>query len=150
MHFITILCGCKYIATFHTDGVNIFLTLSIEEEARDVACPGELVTFTCKALQAASLSWKSALFDRPIHFISADTEGTVVKRGGFQATLTQVDLDFNNIPYGNISSTLTFVALYTLSSVTVECDIITAMEDIKANLTSYTTSKNHGDYCAIA
>lgn len=65
---------------------NVILTSTVEENGRQYACEGEVVTFICQVIRSFSLQWDSPLI-RSISFTS-DPVNTVFSRSRFTATLT--------------------------------------------------------------
>ena len=53
----------------------VTLTSSVEQDGRQAACPGEVVTFTCMVTEATRLRWIAEPFipqSSPIDFASTD------------------------------------------------------------------------------
>ena len=97
-----------------------------------VACPGEMVTYTCTVTQGVQLDWIVQPFlplSARIQFTSIDTIGRSFDCNDV-ATVNCTDLDFvatlTNVanPTANvadITSTLTFTAAVTLNGTVVQC-----------------------------
>ena len=62
------------------------LTSTVEENGRQYACEGEMVTFTCQVIRSFSLQWNSPLIS-PITFTS-NPVNTMMSKSPFIATLT--------------------------------------------------------------
>ena len=97
---------------------NVMLTSTVEEDARQFACEGEMVTFTCQVIGSFSLQWDSPLIS-PISFTS-DPINTMSPMPPFTATLTSTAGVGSN---RNLTSTLQVTALSSLgrSDTTVVC-----------------------------
>ena len=97
----------------------VTLTSSVEQDGRQAACPGEVVTFTCMVTEAGSLQWTSDRF-QSIRFLSNAAEQSEVDQGEFHAVLT------SNVGGGlfrNLTSTLRVNASITLNGVIIHCII---------------------------
>ena len=97
---------------------NVILTSTVEENGRQYACDGEIVTFTCQIIRSFSLQWNSPLIS-PITFTS-DPVNTTTSMPPFTATLTSTtEIGFNR----NFTSTLQVMALSSFgrSDTTVVC-----------------------------
>ena len=97
---------------------NVILTSTVEENGRQYACNGEIVTFTCQIIRSFSLQWDSPLIT-PISFTS-DPVNTMSSMSPFTATLTSTaGSGFNR----NFTSTLQVTALSSFgrSDTTVVC-----------------------------
>ena len=97
---------------------NVILTSTVEENGRQFACDGEMVTFTCQVIRSFSLQWDSPLII-PISFTS-DPVNTVSSISPFTATLTRTaGIGVNR----NFTSTLQVTALSSLgrSDTSVVC-----------------------------
>ena len=94
------------------------MTSSVEENGRQYACDGEIVTFTCQIIRSFSLQWDSPLIT-PISFTS-DPVNTMSSMSPFTTTLTSTaGSGFNR----NLTSTLQVTALSSFgrSDTTVVC-----------------------------
>ena len=98
---------------------NVMLTSTVEEDARQFACEGEMVTFTCQVIGSLSLQWRSPLI-RQIGFTTDPADPMSVSRSPFIATLTNIARSGIDT---NFTSTLQVNALksYARSDTTVEC-----------------------------
>ena len=97
---------------------NVIVTSTVEENGRQYACDGEIVTFTCQIIRSFSLQWDSPLIS-PISFTS-DPVNTMSSMSPFTATLTSTaGSGFNR----NFTSTLQVTALSSFgrSDTTVVC-----------------------------
>ena len=73
----------------------VTLTSSVEQDGRQAACPGEVVTFTCMVNEASRLRWIAEPFipkSDPIDFISVATAGAMAvdDSGQFRAVLVSI------------------------------------------------------------
>ena len=70
------------------------LTSSVEQDGRQAACPGEVVTFTCMVTDETRLRWIAEPFinqSKPIQFVGNSVVLMMVDMSGqFRATLTSV------------------------------------------------------------
>ena len=67
------------------------LTSNVEENGRQFACNGEMVTFTCQVFRSVFLKWNSPLIHQtPIVFVSGFTTQVSTSRPPFIATLTSI------------------------------------------------------------
>ena len=99
------------------------LTSSVEEAGRQVACPGEVVTFTCMVTDGSSLRWIAEPFingRNPITFLVSSAPGDMVVDGSglFRAGLTSV---VPNGLFGHFTSELTVTASETLGGTVIQC-----------------------------
>ena len=97
---------------------NVIVTSTVEENGRQYACDGEIVTFTCQIIRSFSLQWDSPLIS-PITFTS-DAVNTMTSVPPFTATLTSTaGSGFNR----NFVSTLQVTALssFVRSDTSVVC-----------------------------
>ena len=99
------------------------LTSSVEEAGRQVACPGEVVTFTCMVTDGSSLRWIAEPFingSNPITFAVSSAPGDMGVDGSelFRATLTSVS---QSGIFGDLTSDLTVTASETLGGTVVQC-----------------------------
>ena len=97
---------------------NVVLNSTVEENGRQFACEGEMVTFTCQVVRSLSLQWDSPLIS-PISFTS-DPVNTTSSMSPFTATVTSTAGSGSN---RNLTSTLQVTALSSLgrSDTTVVC-----------------------------
>ena len=100
----------------------MLLTSSVEQDGRQVACPGEVITFTCTVAEAAGISWAAEPFmTNPIVFTFTDQSNDTQDRGVFHAVLKAVTMpDFFR---ANFISTLTVRASDSLNGTVVQCTI---------------------------
>ena len=98
---------------------NVILTSNVEEDGRQFACEGEMVTFTCQVVRSGSLQWRSPLI-RQIGFTTDPADPVSVPRPPFVATLTNITGSGGNT---NFMSTLQVTAsrMFARSNTTVEC-----------------------------
>ena len=97
---------------------NVVLTSTVEEDGRQFACKGEVVTFTCQIIRSFSIQWVSPLISQ-ISFTS-DPVNTTTSMPPFTATLTSTaGIGVNR----NFTSTLQVTALSSSgrSNTTVTC-----------------------------
>ena len=97
----------------------VTLTSSVEQDGRQAACPGEVVTFTCIVTDAANLRWTSDRF-QSIIFSNNAPEQSEIDWGEFHAVLT------GNVGGGlfrNLTSSLRVNASITLNGVIIHCSI---------------------------
>ena len=98
------LISCTYGKNFIIVAGNVVLNSTVEENGRQFACEGELVTFTCHVPRSIFLQWKSPLIRQtPIVFVSSFTALVSTSRPPFIATLTSIAGSGIN---SNITSTL--------------------------------------------
>ena len=97
---------------------NVLLNSTVEEDGREYACEGEMVTFTCQVIRSAFLQWNSPLILR-ISF-TGPLDPMSVSRPPFVATLTNIAGSGGNT---NFTSTLQVTASSALArnNTTVEC-----------------------------
>ena len=87
------------------------LTSTVEENGRQFACNGEMVTFTCQVFRSVFLKWNSPLIHQtPIVFVSGFTALVSTSRPLFTATLTSIagiglDTNFTSTLQVNASRT---------------------------------------------
>ena len=100
---------------------NVVLTSTVEENGRQFACKGEMVTFTCQVFKSVFLNWNSPLIHQtPIVFVSGSTALVSTSRTPFIATLTSIaGIGLNT----NFTSTLQVNASRTFAKnqTTVQC-----------------------------
>ena len=102
---------------------NVVLTSTVEENGRQYACDGEMVTFTCQVIGTLSLQWDSPLFS-DIVFPAGSTAPRSTSRSTSRlfviATLNSISGSGINTNY---SSTLLVNASreFARSNTTVEC-----------------------------
>ena len=73
--------------------VTVNLSSSVEEDGRQFACPGELVTLTCEVNQSAIVRIAAEPFicrNDPVFYIASDNVGSSNFHRTFQAILTMV------------------------------------------------------------
>ena len=101
----------------------VILTSSIEDQGRVAACPGEEVVFTCRASEAAGLTWNSDQFSSEyvFSFVPSDPQNTPRIYGIFTATLTEVIMNPDMVFFPNLTSTLAVTATVELSGTMIEC-----------------------------
>ena len=100
---------------------SIELTSNVERGGRHLACPGQVVVFTCTATETMNLLWDSNRFQEIEFIFPPDTVGTVIDRGPmdqFTANLTQVVPD---VVGSTLTSTLTFTVTKSLNGTSVKC-----------------------------
>ena len=100
---------------------NVMLTSTIEEDGRQFACEGEMVTFTCQVIGSLSVQWHGPLVRQdPIIFSIDPAAPVVISRSSFIATLTSITRSGSN---SNFTSTLQVNSSRTFarSDTTVEC-----------------------------
>ena len=118
---------------------NVMLTSTVEEDGRQFACDGEMVTFTCQVIRSITIQWDSPLI-RQIVFSAGSTVST--SRPPFIATLTSIAGSGLNT---NITSTLQVNASRTFrrSDTTVECrNQLSVTEESR-----FTVAGNNDEYC---
>ena len=77
----------------HSYGVEGSVILSSDVEVTRLACPGDVVTFTCTVIQGTTLTWISEPFiteNDPLTFVNSQVSavGQPIGVGEFEATLT--------------------------------------------------------------
>ena len=101
------------------------LTSSLEAEGRTSACLGEWVVFTCSVEMSGILQWAvepyHSIGGDPIVFTVDDDIGHTVSGGSGQFTATLTSKMEHNVYWGNLSSSLTVLAAYTLHNKTIHC-----------------------------
>ena len=82
--------------------------------------------FTCRATEAASLTWSSDQFSSSqlhrIRFLPMNLQNTPRVDGNFTATLTEVIVNPDNMLFANFTSTLAVNATVDLSGTVIECN----------------------------
>ena len=68
---------------------NVVLTSTVEENGRQFACEGEVVTFMCRVFGSLALQWDSPLI-RPVVFVTGFPAPVSFTRPPFTATLTSI------------------------------------------------------------
>ena len=120
---------------------NVVLNSTVEQNGRQFACNGEMVTFTCQVIRSASLQWYSPLI-RLIVYTTRPDDPVIVSRSPFIATRTSIARSgFNS----NFTSTLQVTASETFArnDTTVEC-----RNQPGVSMSSrFTVAGNSGDYC---
>ena len=100
---------------------NVVLTSTVEENGRQFACEGEMVTFTCHVLRSIFLQWNSPLIRQiPVVFVTGFTALMSTSRPPFTATLASIaGIGLNT----NFTSTLQVNAsrMFAKNDTTVEC-----------------------------
>ena len=91
----------------------------MEQDGRQAACPGEVVTFTCMVTEAGSLRWTSDR-NQSIIFPSSAPEQSEMDLGEFHAVLTS---NVGDRLFRNLTSTLRVNASITLNGVIIHCII---------------------------
>ena len=97
------------------------LTSTVEQNRRQFACEGEMVTFTCQVNGSLVLQWHGPLISQdPIVFSIDPAAPVVVSRSSFIATLTSITRSGSN---SNFTSTLQVNTSrrFARSDTTVEC-----------------------------
>ena len=102
------------------------LTSSVEQDGRQAACPGEVVTFTCMVNEASRLRWIAEPFipqSDPIDFISAATAGAMAvdDSGQFRAVLVSIVHTEGGLSDFNSKLTVTASGSGTLSGTEIQC-----------------------------
>ena len=101
------------------------LTSSVEQDGREAACPGEVVTFTCMVTEAGFLQWIAE------PFIKANDSGffpTINKAGDVQDPTPHIHIvlieinDANDPRLRNYISTLTVNATTALNGTVIQCN----------------------------
>ena len=103
--------------------MTVALTSSVEQDGRQTACPGEVVTFTCEVTDGVALSWTAEPYismSDPIRFLVSDTVGETAMddSGQFRAAVTNV---IQSGLLGNVTSELTVTASEMLDGTVVQC-----------------------------
>ena len=128
----------------------VTLTSSVEQDGRQAACPGEVVTFTCTVTDGVALSWTAepyiTMMD-PIRFLVSATLGQTAMddSGQFRARLTSV------IPsglFGDLTSELTVTVSESLNVTVVQC-LATATIMRSKTLTLAGTNEYLFQYCLL-
>ena len=116
----------------------------MEQDERQAACPGEMVTFTCMVTEAGSLLWTSDQFQF-MRFFSNAAEQSEMDQGKFHAVLT------SNVGGGlfrNLTSTLRVNASITLNGVIIHC-IIPGAANSSTTLNFASKSRQACEECYI-
>ena len=101
------------------------LTSSVEQAGKQVACPGEVVTFTCMVTDGSSLRWIAESFinpSDPIAFVVSSAPGNMAvdDSGQFRAVLTSLSVAPSDL-FGDFTSELTVTASETLGGTVIQC-----------------------------
>ena len=123
------LCIVKYcfllpILSGRTSAQTVTLTSSVEQDGRQAACPGEVVTFTCMVTGGTALSWTAEPYismSDPIRFIVSTPVGDRMAMDGsgqFWARLTSVT---QSGLVGDLTSELTVTASEALGGTVIQC-----------------------------
>ena len=112
----------------------VTLTSSVEQDGRQAACPGEVVTFTCMVTDEIRLRWIAEPFipqSSPIQYASSSIVGlmTVDMSGQFRATLTSIT---QNGGFADLTSelTVTVSAPEAMNGTVVQCSgLLSAMRN---------------------
>ena len=109
---ITFTCATDFVSV-----AGVVLTSTVEENGRQFACEGEMVTFTCQVIRSITIQWDSPLI-RQIVLSAGSTVST--SRPPFIASLTSIVGSGLN---ANITSTLQVNASRTFrrNETTVQC-----------------------------
>ena len=106
----------------------VTLTSSVEQDGRQAACPGEVVTFTCMVTEATMLRWIAEPFipqSDPIDFVSLSTAGemAVDDSNQFRAVLDSIMLIGDGSGLFRFGSRLTVTAsgIGSLSGTEIQC-----------------------------
>ena len=96
---------------------NVELTSNKE---RQFTCPGDLVTFTCRAIRSFTLEWHGPLITQRTLYSLGNTPPRILNRGPFTASLISISGTFPNI---NFASTLQVTAsrMFLRNETTVMC-----------------------------
>lgn len=126
---------------FFTVTGHVIITSSVEE--RELACPGEEVTFTCTVVKQLALAWRNEQYislhgDVIFTSVHQIPVGVPVSRGPFQIVLTSYTVNPSDST-ANITSTLAVNATPTLNGTVVEC----AAVGISAEVTLYVAGKRN-------
>ena len=102
------------------------LTSSVEQDGRQAACPGEVVTFTCVVTEATILSWIAEPFipqSDPIDFVPSSSAGTMAVDGSgqFRAVLDSIMFIGSGLVVFTSRLTVTASGSGTLSGTEVQC-----------------------------
>ena len=113
------------------------ITLTSTVDGRQVACPREIVTYTCTVIQGATLTWTAApaLVDPTLaRFLDtspsgesrscSDTPSIQCADLDYLATLTNVTNSMGNV--ADLTSTFRFTATAELNQTVVQCRAVTA------------------------
>ena len=87
------LLTCHFLLLGLASAQTVTLTSSVEQDGRQVVCPGVVVNFTCMVNEASRLRWiAEPLQSDPIDFISAATAGAMAvdDSGQFRAVLVSI------------------------------------------------------------
>ena len=118
---------------------SVSLTSSVEEQGRQAVCPGEEVTFTCMVDDGTFLEWSSDAFSgAPEQFRLFNTGHEVgVPRMYDQFTTNLIRLvpTPGNLGFGDITSTLQFIAAAEHGGIVIQCtDLITIITPLSVSL----------------
>ena len=102
------------------------LTSSVEQDGRQVACPGEVVTLTCMVIEATRLRWIAEPFipqSDPIDFVPSTPAGTMTTDDSEQITAVLDSITFTGGSLLTFTSRLTVTASGsgTLSGTEIQC-----------------------------
>ena len=97
------------------------LTSSVEQDGRQAACPGEVVTFTCMVMEATRLSWIAGPFIPQINFASTHKAGDTAVSGPFRATLDSTMFIGGGLLTFGSTLTVTASGSGTLNGTEIQC-----------------------------
>ena len=111
---------------------SVSLTSTVEEQGRQAACPGEEVTFTCMVETGVILEWISDAFSGAPElfslFLADDEVGVPRMYEQFTTNLTQLVPTPSSPGFGDITSTLVFIAAAEHDGIVIQCtDSITPL-----------------------
>ena len=126
--------------------LSLSLTSSVEEQGRQAACPGQELTFTCIVHDGTRLEWISDAFSGVSElfslFLADDEVGVPRMYGQFTTNLTRLVPTPGNPGFGDITSTLVFIAAAEHDGIVIQCsDLLTPSSVSLAGMSScYPTS----------
>ena len=120
--YITLFLCLLGLASAQT--TNVTLISSVEQDGRQAACPGEVVTFTCRVTDSGALQWIAEPFisqNDPVILSSFDSEGET------RDPTPQIHIILDNISLAsdprlsNFISTLTVNDSTALNGTEIQC-----------------------------
>ena len=99
------------------------LTSSVEQDGRQAACPGEVVTFTCEVNQTTILRWIAEPFILQSSFVPSSPVGTMAvdDSGQFRAVLDSIMFIGGGLVYFSSRLIVTASGSGSLSGIEIQC-----------------------------
>ena len=114
-----------FVLLYLAEAQTVSLTSSVEQDGRQAACPGEVISFTCTLAGDVGIRWVADPFisqSQPIDFaIHTDTNGISQERGEFHVILNTVTM--LSYLHANFTSTLTVRVSDSLDGIVVQCTV---------------------------